>query len=167
MLAWVVINRQHPRPAAPFALPSTPLFPLPHLSPLLPTPYALLSATATPQPLCNQSVTHSFYLDGGCVPLFPTCQPSNLPMFQRVSELSPLFSHSCALFCTFLHSRKSQLVSFQAIPHSLQKNGGRGYLSDPQVLAMFLEIQPGQSGQLSALHGTPVTSHESPVTKLG
>src|SRR6267378_1663769 len=56
---------------------------------------------------------------------------------------------------------------FQAIPHSLQKNGGRGHLSDPQVLAVFLEIQPGQSGQLSPLHGTPVTSHQSRVTNLG
>src|SRR6267143_1720943 len=27
MLAWVVINRQHPRPSTLFALPSTPFFP--------------------------------------------------------------------------------------------------------------------------------------------
>src|ERR1700694_3735983 len=40
MLAWVVINREHPRPAALFALPSTPLFPLPYLSPLLQTPHS-------------------------------------------------------------------------------------------------------------------------------
>src|SRR6267143_2291422 len=70
MVAWVVINRQHP-PAALFALPSALFFPLSHLSPLLPTPYALLSATAAPQPLCNQSVTHSFCLDGGCAPGYP------------------------------------------------------------------------------------------------
>src|ERR1700682_3772869 len=168
MLAWVVINRQHPRPAAPFALPSTPLFPLPHLSPLLPTPSALLSATATPQPLCNQSVTHSFYLDGGCVPLFPTCQPSNLPMFQRVSELSPLFSHSCALFCPFLHSAKTQLFYFQAIPHSLQKkNGGGGISAIRKFLRCSWRFSLVKVGNSLRSHGTPVTSHESPSSDWG
>src|SRR5229473_5469879 len=28
--------------------------------------------------------------------------------------LSPFFSHSCALSCTFLHSEKTQLLSFQS-----------------------------------------------------
>src|SRR5713226_2283539 len=61
MLAWVVMNRRHHRPARPlFFRLSTPVFPLPPLSPLLPYSYALLSATAAPQPLCNQSVTHAF-----------------------------------------------------------------------------------------------------------
>jgi hypothetical protein len=41
--------------------------------------------------------------------------------------------------------------------------GGKGYVSDPQVLAVFFEIQPGQSGQ----HESPVTNHESRITKLG
>src|SRR5712664_2697514 len=36
--------------------------------------------------------------------------------------LSPFFSNSCALFCAFLHSEKTQLLSFQAIPHSASKN---------------------------------------------
>src|SRR5712664_1107702 len=35
-------------------------------------------------------------------------------------------AHSFALFCTFLHSHKTQLVSFQAIPHSLPKKRGVG-----------------------------------------
>src|SRR6266852_3599444 len=70
MLAWVVIDRQHVRQAAPFAsLHSSSVFPLPHLSPLLPTPYGHSYTTATQQPLCNQSVTHSFDLDGGCTSL--------------------------------------------------------------------------------------------------
>ena len=43
--------------------------------------------------------------------------------------LSPFFSHSCALSCTFLHPRRIQLLSFQAFPHSASKNttaGGGG-----------------------------------------
>ncbi len=35
--------------------------------------------------------------------------------------LSLFLSHSCALFCTFLHSSKTQLFSSQAIPHSFTK----------------------------------------------
>src|SRR6267143_2036025 len=63
MVAWVVIDRQHLRQAAPFAsLRSSPFFPLYHLSPLLPTPYGHSYATATHQLLCNQFVTHSFAL---------------------------------------------------------------------------------------------------------
>ena len=51
----------------------TPLFASPHLSPLFLSPYSHTYTTATPQPLCHQSVTHSFPCDGGCTPypLFP------------------------------------------------------------------------------------------------
>src|SRR5437016_1554912 len=48
-------------------------------------------------------------------------QPSNLPTGALRFELSPLYSHSSALFCTLLHSSKTQLSSFQAIPHSASK----------------------------------------------
>ncbi len=48
-----------------------------------------------------------------------TFQPSNA---QMCFDLSPFFSHSCALLCSFLHSTKMQTLSFQAIPHSLSKN---------------------------------------------
>ena len=34
---------------------------------------------------------------------------------------NPFFSYPCALFCIFLHSRKTQLLSFQPLPHSLPK----------------------------------------------
>jgi len=41
-------------------------------------------------------------------------------------DLSPFLSHSCALFCTFLHSRKTHPVCFQAVPHSCAKHAGVG-----------------------------------------
>src|SRR6266852_4941386 len=47
--------------------------------------------------------------------------PDPVGTFRRVSDLSPFSSNSCALFCTFLHVTKTQLFSFQAIPHSLPR----------------------------------------------
>ena len=45
----------------------------------------------------------------------------NLPTFKRFRNLSPFFSNSSTLFCAFLRLRKTQLFSFQAIPHSSPK----------------------------------------------
>src|SRR5258708_28580477 len=47
-----------------------------------------------------------------------------LPFFESVTRHSPLdsssfFSHSSALFCSFLRSYETQLVSFQSLSHSL------------------------------------------------
>src|SRR6267378_2896574 len=171
MLAWVVIDRTYSRQFLPkSSSPSTLCLCVEFSDSLrptsvVPTTYALHPATAAPQPLCNQSVTHSFYLDGGWIP------PVALPSRQRSSRmpipcsLSPLFSIPCALFCTFLHSPKTQLFSFQAIPHSASKNTttggwGKGYVSYPQVRAVFLELQRGQSGQLSL----GATARQSRVT---
>ena len=39
---------------------------------------------------------------------------------------SSFFSHSCALFCAFLHFKRTQLSSFQSFPHSSPKNTPRG-----------------------------------------
>src|SRR5216684_437700 len=127
MVAWVVIDRQQPRQASPFAsLLSTPVIPLPHLSPLLPTPYGHSYTTAAPQPLCSQSLTDSFHRHGGC-----THSPSSLERvrFERNRgailhsplQFRPLFSCFCALFCTFLHAARTQLSCFQSITHSLGK----------------------------------------------
>jgi hypothetical protein len=44
-----------------------------------------------------------------------------LPTFQRVLQLFPLFSHSCALFCT---TGATQLFSNQFIAHSFHRHGG-------------------------------------------
>jgi len=87
---------------------------------VVPTTYALTLATAAPQPFCNQSVTHSFYLDGGYTPLCAAPRQRSSRMHIPCS-LSPLFSISCALFCTFLRSPKTQRFYFQAIPHSASK----------------------------------------------
>src|SRR5260370_29513463 len=38
-----------------------------------------------------------------------------------------ILAHSFALFCTFLHSRKMQLICFHTIPPSLRKTRGVGY----------------------------------------
>ncbi len=104
MVAWVVIDRRHHRQAGPFALPlSTPLFPPPHLSPLLPYSYGHSYTTATHQPLCNQSLTHSFYLDGGVYPPAGSPLATAIPTQYPLPTSSSFFSHSCALFCTFLH----------------------------------------------------------------
>src|SRR5260370_32336161 len=130
--------RVSPLPALLFYVPTCkPLSVL--TSPILPRPHShfgshpsLISEKTSPffsytcvepilQPFCFQ--IHA--CNGGCTPS-PSCQPANLPTLQRVSVLSPFFSPSFALFCTFLHSRKTQLFSFQAIPHSLRKTPGVG-----------------------------------------
>src|SRR6266446_3973143 len=56
-------------------------------------------------------------------------QRSNVPRFL---DLSPFFSYSCALFCTFSHSCKTQPICFQAIPYSLRNTrGGRRWAGWP------------------------------------
>jgi len=63
----------------------------------------------------------------------------HLRSFQPVSELSPAFSHSCALFCTFLQLPRTQLFCFQAIPHSASKKptgvgaGGHSHSNSQQA----------------------------------
>ena len=62
-----------------------------------------------------------------CVPKIPTLEPVHSEPCRGATHhslpySSSFFSHSCALFCTLLHSRKTQLISFQAIPHSGSKN---------------------------------------------
>src|ERR1700674_1087401 len=87
---------------------------------------ALLSPTIATLPkmsLSKPSVCHIYDTAGGLGPRRPFGL-SDLRTFQHVLGLSPVFSHSCALFCTFLHSPKTQPFYFQAIPHSLLRNGG-------------------------------------------
>ena len=132
MVVWVVIDRRHYRQADPFALPlSTPLFPLLHLSPLLPYSYGHSYTTATHQPLCNQSFTHSFYLDGGCTPPAGSPLATAIPTQYPMPTSSSFFSHSCALFCTFLHffctHQKLNSLVFNRFRTLCEKPPGMGY----------------------------------------
>jgi len=131
MVAWVVLDRRHYRQAGPFALPlSTPLFPLLHLSPLLPYSYGHSYTTATHQPLCNQSLTHSFYLDGGCTPCWfsprdrdPYSIPTTHLKFFLFTLLRTLL-HIFAFFCT--HQKLNSLV-FNRFRTLCEKPPGMGY----------------------------------------
>ena len=170
MLAWVVIDRTYPRQFLPkSSSPRTLCLCVEfsdsfHPTSVVPTTYALPRATAAPQPLCNQSVTHSFYLDGGWIPAVA------LPSRQRSSRmpipcsLSPLFSIPCALFCTFLHSPKSQPFYFQAIPHSASKDTGVGGVGTSairkflQCSCKFSAVKVGNSLRCTACQ-SPITNH--------
>jgi hypothetical protein len=56
----------------------------------------------------------------------PTFQIFKAATFQPLQKLSLFVSHSSELFCAFLHPRKNQPLSFQAIPNSSTKQGGMG-----------------------------------------
>jgi len=65
----------------------------------------------------------------------------------------------------FAPPKKSTLLFSSDSALFARKTGGGGV--GISAIRKFLEIQHGQSGQLSPLHDTPVTSHQSRVTKLG
>ena len=74
--------------------------------------------------------------------------------------LSSFFSHSCALFCAFLHLSKTQLLCFQSFPHSLRKNTGGGVSSFRDHLApVFCERR-------GAIRARPAGSGEEPLPSL-
>src|SRR5258708_28135850 len=70
-------------------------------------------------------VSHSYANTGGVGVFFPFWYKTigggdaNSPHYS-----SSFFSHSCALFCAFLHFPRIQSFSFQSFPHSLPKNTG-------------------------------------------
>ena len=87
-------------------------------------------------PFCNPFIFTFMHVMGVCTPLlnvrtFKSANRSSAAVVERrsrsgrdvsaCSDLSSLFSYSCALFCAFLHAAKTQLFSFQAFPHSLPK----------------------------------------------
>jgi len=101
----------------------------------------------------------------------------NLPSFPRVYDLSPFFSYHCALFCTFLHSQKTQPPCFQSFPHSSPKNtrGGGVYCTPSRPLPIFscslsrpqrFDRGPQHCRKEQVFRQSRVTSHESPVTSF-
>jgi len=86
---------------------------------------------------------------GGCPQRFnvQTFRPSDLQTFTRCSDLSPLYSNCCALFCTFLHSQKYQLFYFQALPHSLAKTRGGGVPPDVKEQRNFVRAEQRSGGE--------------------
>jgi len=162
MVAWVVIYRRHftlsdlregHRQAGRFAmLLSTPSIPLSHLSPLLPYSYGHSYTTATHQPLCNQSVTHSFDLHGGVYPPRGLDCPSPTPYpllgpcktralrsgwfygtdrrFRPCRTGSPFLSHPCAHFRTFLRffARTKNSTRFFSSVSALFAKNTRGWV---------------------------------------
>ncbi len=94
---------------------SSPLSPIFRIFFQVPYPVSPLRATLTKTPGVYTNNSHSGTLHSQVT----TC---NSPLYS-----SSLLSHSCALFCAFLHFPKTQPFSFQAFPHSLQKTRGVGW----------------------------------------
>ena len=134
---------------------------------VVPTTYALPLATTVPQPLCNQSVTHSFYLDGG-MPAMALPHDSD--------PLDCLFLAPYFLYFQYLENSfaffalpKNQLFYFQAIPHSLQKKKrGLGEWVSQRSASFwkFSMVKVGNSLR-STTRQSRVTSHESPSSDSG
>src|SRR5260370_13443294 len=92
------------------------------------------------------------------------------PLSPILYPLSPFFSHSSTLFCTILYTAKTQLFSFQSIPHSLHKTRGRGARVDGEtedLMASLLnpiKITYCQSSGCSVLHCLRETNSSTRLT---
>jgi len=175
MLAWVLIDRTYSRQFLPKSSSLRTLCLCIEFSDSLrptsvvPTTCALHLATAAPQPLCNQSVTHSFYLDGGCIP------PVALPSRQRSSRMPiPVpyilyFSISCALFALFCAPQKLNAFIFKRFRTLRQKtqspgSGERGTSAIHKFLrcsCKFSAAKVANSSLGSAARQSRVTNHQS------
>jgi len=72
-------------------------------------------------------VSHSYANTGGVGVFFPFWYKTiGGGDANSLHYSSSFFSHSCALFCAFLHFKRTQLSSFQSFPHSSPKNTPRG-----------------------------------------
>jgi len=136
MLAWVVIDRTHSRQTSPpsFFLGSHSRFGLTPPSSQKNSPLSFYALTRNS--FCNPFVFKSMHVMGGCTPLpnLPTFEPSNVPTcFQAIPFLfKPLR--------TLLHLRKTQLFSFQGLPHSLReitRGGGCLWLTSSLLGSTF------------------------------
>src|SRR5258708_15280394 len=114
MLTSVVLISDRPRRTPPSRhvtkIPSPQLLYFPHLQ----NCDARNSFRIRSYAKCRVSLTLSFPL--------PTLRAKRaLQVFRNQA-----IPHSFALFCIFLHSYKTQLISFHALPHSLPKTPGVG-----------------------------------------
>src|SRR6267143_1832659 len=170
MLAWVVIDRTYSRQFLPKSSSLRTLCICVEFSDSLrptsvvPTTYALTLATAAPQPFCNQSVTHSFYLDGGYTPLCAaptTAILSNAyPMFP-ISFIFQSRAHSFALFCA---PQKLNAFIFKRFRTLRQKNSTTGRGEGDNSLA---ENTAKVSVATSLLHYILASSPERKQHRLG
>ena len=72
-------------------------------------------------------VSHSYANTGGVGVFFPFWYKTiGGGDANSLHYSSSFFSHSCALFCAFLHFPRIQPFSFQSFPHSSPKNTPRG-----------------------------------------
>ena len=142
----------------------------------------LSSPTLSIQPLSFQPLTHypsqrpflnpfainplrTPFISTGVCPLWPyptTAIPSTVYSFLPISFI---FNILRTLLRFFALPKKSTLLFSSDSALFARRTGGGGV--GISAIRKFLEIQHGQSGQLSPLHDTPVTSHQSRVTKLG
>src|SRR5712692_3313044 len=82
--------------------------------------------------------------------------------------LSLLYSHSSALFCTFLPLPKTQLSCFQSIPHSLQKKtrtAGDCRFFKPSIFAHSLS-KPVASRTVDRIRSSVDVGRETDIPKL-
>ena len=136
MLSCVVNSRPHPRRFSPF-LSGRPTLPILEASPLaLSHTLDALCSKSVHQPFSNQSLPHSFLKMPGCMGLLPLDKHFNVQTFGRadVQTIPRSISFLFKFLRTLLRSAKTQLFSFQAIPHSLPKTtrGGGVPLLSPR-----------------------------------
>src|SRR6267378_2354005 len=175
MLAWLVIDRTYPRQFLPKSSSLRTLCLCVGFSDSLrpasvvPTTYALPLATVAPKPLCNQSVTHSFYLDGGCIPVHtpPWRSPHDSDPLECLSHVPYLLyfqsrAHSFALFCTPQKLNSFIFKRFRTLLQKTQPPGGVGegvrQLSASSCSFLGNSARP-KWATFSRRHSTPVTSH--------
>ena len=137
MVAWVVIYRRHRRHSTPISSSLRTLYLCVKLSDTFPPAFPLVSHLPYLLPSsvsCKSFACHSYENCRGVYQQFPFW---NSPFITRHYAQVPSFQilpHSFALSCILLHSAKTQHLYFQALSHSLQKNGG-GMPSQPRMKA--------------------------------
>src|SRR6267378_3097367 len=159
MLPFRVVVKHYLRPDLAAAHPHPNSFSITLIQPLSFVTFMHSSAQRTT--LIHFSFNHLHTLYTATEGVGGTPSP-NLPTFPRVYDLSPLFPYHCALFCTFLHSQKTQPPCFQSFPHSSPKNTGWGV---PRFLRSTVQRRRSRSKPVTGLP-RPCRGHESPASSL-